>query len=208
MKRLLAPVAMSVLCLATINCNGGGAGFPDEGNGSTIDTRQSTVSHVENKRIDSSPAKADLPLIDKQAVVGALPWIIDILELEKLYPRDDFQIDNYEISSDKRYAIVNISNGARSGTSGPFYRFLVFNPKAKRIFFPSMKKLRSENLGYPYIAARFNDRNQAAIAYGYRSIVASIVMLPEGQIMTKRELDLYDKNEIENALEHMLEKAQ
>ncbi len=206
-KSLLGTGAALVLCFIVITGCGVESDGRNEGIGASTAARESIAAQLESMRTGSPQAEEELPLIDREAVVGALPWIVDTLALEKHYRKDDFQIDSYEISPDKRYAIVNISNGVLSGTSGPFYRFLVFNPKAKRIFYPSMSILRSDNLGYPYNAAKFNDRNQVAIAYGYRSITASTVALPDGKILTNRELDVFDSKEIEKALARMLEQA-
>lgn len=151
------------------------------------------------------PTAPDLPVLDSASITASLPWLVETLDLDSRYPADDFQITTQKISPDRRYAIVNISNGAQHGTSGPFYRFVVFNPKAKRIFFPPDSELRSKSLGYPYIAAEFDDANQVAIAYGYRSIVASIVGLPKGEIIESHELDLFEVDEIEKALGRLLE---
>lgn len=206
-KKKLPSLAVLALCLVTaVGCGNKsnaqvGAGEVDAA------TQNPVTAQPKSKHVVPPQSEAELPVIDGEAVVAALPWIVDTLALEKQYRKDDFQIDNYEISPDKRYVIANISNGARSGTSGPFYRFLVFNPKAKRIFFPSMSILRSDNLGYPYIAAKFNDRDQVAIAQGYRSITGSIVVLPEGKILSNREIDVFDTKEIEKALARMLEQG-
>lgn len=205
-KKQLPNLAVLALCLVTaIGCGNNSNAQVGVGDADTA-TKNPDAAQPKSKHVPQS--ESELPVIDSEAVIAALPWIVDTLALEKQYRKDDFQIDNYEISPDKRYAIANISNGALSGTSGPIFRFLVFNPKAKRIFFPSMSMLRSDNLGYPYIAAKFNDHDKLSIAYGYRSIVASIVVLPEGDILTKRDLELFDVNEIEKAVASMLEQVQ
>lgn len=151
------------------------------------------------------PTAPNLPALDSASVTASLPWLVESLDLDSRYPADDFQITSQKISPDRRYAIVNISNGAKQGTSGPFYRFVVFNPKAEQIFFPPESELRSKNLGYPYLAAEFDDGNRVAIAYGYRSIMASIVALPEGEIIESHDLDVFEVDEIEEALGRLLE---
>ena len=205
-KHLSAGVVLAMSLLAASGCNAESSSQIAETHTKTAD-QVLTAAQPESRGADSTPAKAELPLIDNESVAGALPWIIDTLNLDKRYRKNDLQIDAYEISPDRRYAIVNISNGALAGTSGPFYRFIVFNPKAKRIFFPSMSMLRSDNLGYPYIAAKFNNRDRLFIAYGYRSITADTVMLPDGKILTSRELEVFEVDEIERELARMAEQA-
>lgn len=208
MKSLLGTGAVLSLCFIAFTGCGAESDGRSEAIGANTTGQESIATRPDSGRNGSPQAEVELPLIDSEAVISSLPWIVDTLKLDSRYSSDDFQISNYEISADRRYAIINISNGARSGTSGPFYRFLVFNPRAERIFFPPEAELRSQNLGYSYIAARFDDSNRVAIAYGHRSIEASIVALPEGKVLQSHELELFDTAEIEKALANLLEQSQ
>jgi hypothetical protein len=166
--------------------------------GSALFADEVTKSHSEEQ------GNKKLPLLDRASILNSLPWVINILNLHK-HGYKNFQIQSFEISPDQRYAVINISNGKSQDTPGPFHRFVVCNPKSKEIFFPPMEMLISENLGYPYIAAKFAADNRLAIAYGYRSVMASVVSLPSGKILEKREINVFETNLIEQVLSKLLQ---
>lgn len=116
----------------------------------------------------------------------------------------NFQITHYVMSPDQRYAIVNIRNEMATDTPGPFYRFVVISLNEQKIFFPPMKELLSNDLGIPYISAKFNENNLLAVAYGNRFIEATVVSLPDGKVIKTQELDVFEVEEINKALTRLL----
>lgn len=135
-----------------------------------------------------------------------LPWLIDALDLKKT-GFESFRITKYDVSPDGRYVAINISNGKATEPPGPLYRFVIFDSKEKRILFPSKEVHLRDDLGYPYVAAKFRDNNLIAIAYGYRNIIASVVSLPDGEVIRRQELYVSSVENISEELFVLLESA-
>lgn len=129
------------------------------------------------------------PTIRANLPKDLLPWLIDVLELKK-HQFENYQITKYDISPDNRYLAINISNGKAPDSAGPFYRFVVVDAHNRQILFPSKDIQLSDDLGYPYVAAKFSDQNLVAVAYGMRNIIASVVSLPGGEVIKRHELEV------------------
>lgn len=192
-----------VLVLLMLTCFGYGAETIDKPSQEQENRMIARDKNIPNTII--ADARDELPVLDKDAIMNSLPWIVSTLNLKK-HGYKNFQITGYVLSPGKHYAVINISNGRPGETPGPYYRFLVCNPKARRIFYPSMEYLRSEHRD-SYIAAKFSGEDLLGIAFGYRTIVANIVSLPEGKVLKHQELvDLFEVDEIEKELSDLLEK--
>lgn len=145
-----------------------------------LDNSQRNIAQVANH---GSPASNKPTNIAKDL----FPWLSEALELKK-HKVKYLHIANYDVSPDGRYMAVNISNETRDRLHAPFYRFVVVDARERRILFPDKELLLRDDKGYPYISVRFDNNNHAAIAYGMRTIGASVLSLSNGNVIKEKNL--------------------
>ncbi|MFP4681814.1 MAG: tetratricopeptide repeat protein [Chitinispirillaceae bacterium] len=139
-------------------------------------------------------------LIDSSSILSSLHWLKDTLQLDK-HGYDKYCIASYKISKNGQYSIISVSNDCPQ--NGPFFRYLLYNPLKREIYYPKVDMITKSGLGYPYITAVFFD-DKCAVAYGYRIVEAAVIQLPEGKVIEKKELSSIEIKDIEEELDLML----
>jgi hypothetical protein len=140
--------------------------------------------------------------IDDSAVSKSIGWLVDKLELKK-QGLEHVRIREYVISDNGKYVAANISGGKNGDTSGPFYRYLIFNPHKKEIYYPDISWLKKKNeLGYGFIRAAFTkDSSRCALIKGYRHLVGELVLLPEGKVLKSINInDDYEEKDLDKVI--------
>ena len=160
-----------------------------------------------NLQAELTPEKGGQPAppvpsvrIDSTTIVNSLPWLLDTLDIGW----ENATIRDYKVSRDQKFVSVNLSDHPM----GPAYRFLIYSPTDKKIFYPEIDDLREQGLGYPGVRYGFDTLcSRAVVIVGYRSLMARIVSLPNGRVTWEEELpELIDDPQFDSIISGLLDK--